>query len=124
MPSPYDWLPLAAALDDLDVVEGGPEAAAVESSRKAACAFVERARGDLFVGTDTDADGVPDVFTFTPGDDVVKGALLLTSRLYARKGTPAGIATFGELGAATILRTDPDVQMLLGLGRYATPRIG
>ena len=48
----------------------------------------------------------------------------LTARLYARKGTPAGIATFGELGAATILRTDPDVQMLLGLGRYATPRIG
>lgn len=124
MPTPYAWLPEAAALDYLDVAQGGDQAVTVESCRKAACAVIERVRPDLLVGTDTDADGIVDTWTFTPGDDVVQGALLLIGRLYARKGTPAGIATFGELGASTILRTDPDVQLLVGLGRYATPRIG
>ena len=121
-----DWLTAAAARDYLGVVAGGEAADVVESCRLAAVAVVERQRPDLFAyPVDSDGDGVLDrVPEFKPGEDVVHGTKLLVGRLYARKGTPQGIATFGELGAASILRSDPDVQLLLGLGRNAAPRVG
>lgn len=110
----YPWLPELDALGYLDVAQGADQAADVERCRLAACAVVERQRPDL-----VDATG-----TFVPGDAVRHGTLLLVGRLYARKGSPQGVATFGELGAASILRHDPDVGQLIGVGRYAFPRIG
>lgn len=121
-----DWLTAAAALDYLGVVAGGEAAASVEAARLAAVDLVERLRPDLVEFTvDTDGDGVLDATPeFMATDSIRLGALLLIGRYHARKGSPVGIATFGELGAASILRTDPDVAQLLGVGRYATPRVG
>lgn len=112
------WLAPAAALDYLSVVEGSDQAAVVESCRLAACRVVESKRPDLL---SVDAQGVE---TFAADEAVQHGTLLLLARLYARKGSPVGVATFGELGAASIVRSDPDVQLLLGLGRHASPRVG
>lgn len=117
MATPAPWLPPADVLGYLKVAAGSENAYAVELCRVAAARVVERARRDLKLAElpdplPADAD-VP--------EDVKHGALLLTARLYARKGSPQGVATFGELGASTILRSDPDVQLLLGVGRFGRP---
>ena len=73
----------------------------------------------------------PDLFRVVGGEaqtpdavdhaDVVFGAQLLTARYWARRGSPTGLASFGEFGAAAVVRLDPDVERLLGVGRYAKP---
>lgn len=56
--------------------------------------------------------------------DVVQGSVMLAARLFRRKGSPAGVESFGSLGAAYVMRTDPDVAMLLQLGPWAPPSVG
>lgn len=56
--------------------------------------------------------------------DTVEGANMLAIRLYNRRNSPAGVATFGAEGAAYITRNDPDVAMLLQIGSYAPPQVG
>lgn len=112
------WLPLADVLAHVgNVPVDSPNAGDVERSRLAACAYVERLRPDLL-----DAVAAPPVYLATP--DVAYGALLLAARLFARKGSPAGLASYGEFGPAAVLRLDPDVERLLSLGRHARPAVG
>ena len=115
-----DWLPADDVLAYLKVAAGSENAAAVLAARLAAVRLVERERGDLALDTLPDPTAPETVAAL---GDVRAGALLLVGRLYARKGTPEGIATFGELGAAMILRSDPDIGMLLGIGRHGRPGI-
>lgn len=114
----YPWLPLADCLAQCGVAPGAANAPEVERARVATAAHVERMRPDLAVA---DVDPLlPAVYT--PGADVIYGATLLVARLISRKGSPAGVAAYAEF-AASVLRTDPDAERLLGLGRYAKPRI-
>lgn len=109
---PAPWLPAADVLGHLGIDD--PESAAgvdAERARLAAAAHVERARPDLFLA------GV-----FTADAAVRYGAALLAARLYARKQSPAGLASYGEFGPAAVLRLDPDIERLVGIGRYAKPR--
>lgn len=52
------------------------------------------------------------------------GAAMLGARLFRRKNSPAGVESFGSLGAAYVMRTDPDIAMMLGLGTYQAPQLG
>jgi hypothetical protein len=114
MPAPlYEWL-TAAEVDDYLGRQGEFDSARAAAARHAAAAYVERARADL----------AADYAAQTVGADIRMGAVLLASRLYARKGSPQGVAGYPEFGAAPVPRLDPDVERLLGLGRHATPRIG
>lgn len=79
--------------------------------------FVESRRPDLFVTTPAEDEEDPDVVTFTPGADVVVGAAMLAYRFYSRRTTPLGVLGFSEDGASGILREDPDIAKLLGIGR-------
>jgi hypothetical protein len=54
----------------------------------------------------------------------VQGAGMLAARLHRRKGSPAGVEAFGELGAVYVQRNDPDIAWLLKLGRYQFPLVG
>lgn len=112
----HDWLPAAAVLDHVGVQADAPAAASVERARLAAAAIVERNRPDLAAAFSADPPTVDDA--------IVEGGVLLAARLHARKGSPAGIASYGEFGAAAVLRFDPDVAQLIGVGRYAKPAIG
>lgn len=56
--------------------------------------------------------------------DAVEGATMLASRLWRRKGSPAGVESMGTLGAAYVMRNDPDIAMLLRLGTWGTPEVG
>lgn len=56
--------------------------------------------------------------------DLVTGANMLAARLYRRRNSPAGLETFGDLGASYVQRYDPDVSQLLALGSHSYPAIG
>lgn len=124
----YEWLPLPDCLEEAGLPrDADPEQVAsaghVERKRVAAAAYVERMRRDLMLPGDPLADPpVPPAYAPTP--DVQAGAVLLTARLYARKGSPLGVASFGEFGPADVIRYDTDIERLLGLGRYAAPVVG
>lgn len=61
---------------------------------------------------------------WTVAADVVEGATLLAARLFRRKNSPAGVEAFGAEGAAYVMRSDPDVALLLGLGSHQRPAVG
>lgn len=118
---PYGWLPLPAVLSWLGMRSDDAGAEAVELARQAAADYLETQRPDLRVA-DVQLDGTAAPFAATPA--VVQAGVLAAARLYARRGSPAGLASFGEFGAAEVLRLDPDVARLAGLGRHAMPRTG
>lgn len=74
----------------------------------AARAYVEEHRKDLF------NDAVPPVYTPTP--DVKVGAALLAYRWYTRRTSPLGVIGSTDDGRSGILRHDPDINRLLGIG--------
>jgi hypothetical protein len=49
---------------------------------------------------------------------------MLAARLYRRRNSPEGVATFTADGAVYVQRNDPDVGMLLGIGSWAPPVVG
>lgn len=114
MADAHAWLPAADLLTWLKVTAGSDNANTAELCRVAAARVIERNRPELKLEELTDPADAP--------DDVQLGGVLLAARLYARDGSPQGIATFGELGASTILRSDPDIGQLVGVGRWAKPR--
>lgn len=126
------WLPATAVRDQLPGVAldgDGNLPADVELHRLAAADFVEDERRDLVipaVPAVLDVDGVtvlepavPASFGATPR--IVLGAAMLVSRLKARQGSPQGLVGFGEFGPATVMREDPDVARMLGIGRFGKP---
>jgi hypothetical protein len=60
----------------------------------------------------------------TPADAQSLGARMLAARLYRRRSSPEGVATFTADGAAYVQRNDPDIAMLLGIGSWAPPVVG
>lgn len=114
----HDWLPIQRVTRHIGLPDDAPVPVGVDEKRRAAAAVVERARKDLFGVDEVGAQ------TFAGDDAVVEGAALYAARLYARRETPAGLASYGEFGPAPVLRLDPDVERLLGLGRYAKPALG
>lgn len=116
------WLPVGVVLRQLGLPadQTGPQLVDAEDARVAAAAQVERARPDLVT---VDATGVA-VMVDPVDPDVIKAAQLLAARLYARKGSPQGLASYGDFGPAPVTRLDPDVERLLGVGRYDRPAVG
>lgn len=115
------WLPIGLVADWLQLDAAAPVTVQV---RDAAADYCQDKRPDLWVDL-IDPDTLLVVgreFVATP--KVVQAGILAAGRLYARKGSPAGLASFGEFGAAEVLRLDPDVDRLLGIGRHAHPRVG
>lgn len=121
MPSPYSWLtPATVAVElGLQLADGEQLPELAELARAAAGALVERARPDLVW-----ADSVTGESVDVVGGDVLAGGALLAARIHARGGSPLGVASFGEFGPGGVPRFDPDIDRLLGLGRYARPRVG
>lgn len=73
-----------------------------------------------------DADDAPTVEGAPPrGDwpaDLWRGAVMLAARLYKRRATPDAIAAAdGDFGPMYVARADPDISMLLRLGKWAEP---
>lgn len=60
----------------------------------------------------------------TPAEACTVGATMLAARLWRRRNSPEGVATFTADGAMYVQRNDPDIAMLLGIGAYAPPVVG
>jgi hypothetical protein len=56
----------------------------------------------------------PDVWP----DGVEFAATLYAARLYRRRGSVEGLAGYQDMGGVPVIRIDPDVQALLGLGPW------
>lgn len=106
--------------DDIGV---GLDLDALQAACDGARDFVEDKRPDLWIPADPEADP-PTVAEFDPPPRVIHGAALLAYRFYSRRSTPLGVLGFTEDGAAGIMRFDPDIQDLLGIGRSRRFRFG
>lgn len=93
--------------DDADAV--------MEAALAAARDYVEQRRGDLVTTDDAD------VTAFRPTPAVTWGTAMLAYRLYLRRTSPLGVAVTGFEGnaAGEILRHDPDLERMLGVGSAA-----
>ncbi|MFD4196624.1 phage head-tail connector protein [Amycolatopsis thermoflava] len=79
---------------------------------------------------DTAVDYVEDVrpeFNYTgdalsdapaPTARIRQGTIRLAGRWYDRRNSPNGLVDMGELGANRIPSVDPDIERMLGIGRY------
>lgn len=109
----YPWLPVERVRRWLKLMPEVP-GYEVEDVREAAADWIQDQRKDLFV---TVGEGDAAVTTFQPTPAVVQAAVLAAARLWSRMGSPAGLASFAEYGAAEVLRTDPDVTRLVRTGK-------
>lgn len=100
-----DWLTVPQALVLIGQESGDVDEPTFTGALDAACTKVEEKRSDLKDGSAFAADAA-----------IKLGTAMLAHRLYARRGSPLGAAQFTEFGAGTILRYDPDIGRLLGLG--------
>lgn len=110
----YAWLPLPLLLAQLGLPEDGPKSNAVDVVRLAAADEVEALRPDLPWAEPG----------YLPPPRIVQGACMWAARLWARRGSPSGLVSFGEFGVVNTPSFDADAERLLGIGRYAKPAIG
>lgn len=98
--------------------------AALEFWTAAAVDYVEDARADLMVVT-YDVDGVTVLSTeFVATDRVKAGTVLLAHRLYQRRTSALGIVGVTSDAVASVIRNDPDIERMLGIGRSRKWRFG
>lgn len=85
--------------------------------------YVEERRADLVVTTYAE-DGVTVLSSaFEPSPRIVGGAALLAYRLYQRRTAALGVVAAAQT-VGSILRDDPDVSRMLGIGRHRRWRFG
>lgn len=91
--------------------------AALARMLAAAVAFVERVRP----GFDYEQD--PLVNLPAPTNDLFLGTLRLAARWHTRRRSPDGLVQMAELGSSRVPNFDPDIDRLLGIGKYRAPVI-
>lgn len=101
------WLTVPQALALIELESGDTNENGFKGALDAACEYVEGKRAELLIG---------DPPVFTPGPTVKLGTAMLANRWYQRRGSPLGAAQYSEFGGGTILRYDPDIAKLLGIG--------
>lgn len=81
----------------------------------AAVSFIERVRPEFNYAAD------PLVDLPAPTDDLVLGTVRLAGRWYTRRRSPDALVAMGELGSTRVPSFDPDIERLLGIGKYRGP---
>lgn len=109
------WLSYTAAAAMVELSVAADSDVAWQADVDAACAWVEPKRPDLVTGTPP---------AFTPTADVKLGTAMLANRLYARRTSPLGTSQNTEFGGSDFLRSDPDIQKMLGIGLEGPFRFG
>jgi hypothetical protein len=113
------WPPeLQDVKDDLGVADNRDDVA-LAMALEAAIAYVEDARAGDFNFTADPASLLP-----APGRDLLLGTVRLAGRWHNRRRSPDGLIDMGELGTARVPSVDPDLERLLGVGRFRGPMVG
>jgi hypothetical protein len=84
----------------------------------AAVALVERELAGSYNFTGSTTSLLP-----TPTPDVFLGTVRLAGRWNERRNSPNGLIDLGELGQTRIPTVDPDIERLLGVGRWRPPMV-
>jgi hypothetical protein len=113
-----DWPPALPALkEDLKIAEGDTrDDDRLTTVLDAAVSFVEGVRPEF----NFDADPLSE--SPAPTADLVLGTIRLAGRWHTRRRSPDALIQMAELGAARIPSFDPDIDRLLGIGKYTPPR--
>lgn len=84
----------------------------------AAVLVVERLReGDFNFAGDPDSE-LPD-----PDADISLGTVRLAWRWHVRRRSPDALVAMADFGSTRVPAFDPDIEMLLGVGRHREPRV-
>jgi hypothetical protein len=116
------WPPTLAELKvDLDIDPNDVrQDARLTQSLDAAVDFVERVRPDYrYDPLVLEQFDKPD-----PTKDLVLGTLRYAGRLHARRRSPDGMVSMGELGSTRVSTGDGDIDRLLRIGRHQKARVG
>lgn len=111
------WPPTLADLKlDLKIDEGDTrDDEVLVRQLAAAVAFVQRVRP----GFNYDSDALSDLPA--PTADLELGTVRLAGRWFTRRRSPDALVAMGDLGSARIPSFDPDIERLLGIGKYRGP---
>jgi hypothetical protein len=82
----------------------------------AAISFVMRVRGADFNFDDDSASTLP-----APTADLCLGTIRLAGRWDTRRRSADGMIVMAEMGATRVASFDPDIDRMLGIGRFAPP---
>lgn len=86
----------------------------LQAALDAAVEFVTRVRGSSFNFAAAPTSTLP-----SPTSDIALGTVRLAIRQHTRRRSPDGLVAMGDLGVGRIPSFDPDIERLLGIGRYA-----
>jgi hypothetical protein len=112
------WPPeLQELKDDLGLTDDRDDAS-LSVLLDAAVAYVERELYGEF-----DFDGTLAGLVPFPTQDVSTGTIRLAGRWHNRRRSPDGLIDMGELGNARISSYDPDIERMLGIGRFRRPMV-
>lgn len=115
------WPPeLQDVKDDLGVADNRDDVA-LAMALEAAIAYVE---GPLGRAGEFNFTGDPASLLPTPDRALFLGTVRLAGRWHNRRRSPDGLIDMGELGTARVPSVDPDVERLLGVGRFRGPLVG
>jgi hypothetical protein len=112
-----DWPPTLELLKTDRGITDSRDDAKLTLDLDAAVSYVERVRG-----SDFNLSGDPLSEKPEPSADLVLGTVRLAYRFFQRRQSPDGMITMGEFGAARVASFDPDVERMLGIGRFAPAR--
>lgn len=115
------WPPLLQDLKDDVGVTDSRDDDALSTALASAVAYVE---GDQGRAGDFNFAADPLSLLPAPGPDLVLGTVRLAWRWHNRRRSPDGLIDMGELGTARVPSVDPDVERLLGIGRFRGPLVG
>jgi hypothetical protein len=113
----HTWPPLLAdfktdlgiSLSDVD------NDANLSSDLAAAVAYVQRVRPTFDYANNPMDCKVPVT------DDLWNGTVAYARRLYQRRRSPDGVVSLGDQGVGRVPVSDPDIERMLGIGRYQGP---
>src|SRR5690606_36380139 len=107
-------------LEDLKLdlsIEDDRDDAVLEQNLSAALDFAREVRSDLNWSADPDSD-LP-----APSATHELGVIRLAGRWFIRRRSPDALIQSADTGASRIPSVDPDIERMLGLGRYRKPVI-
>lgn len=107
------WPPQLEELKDDMGVDDVRDDARLQRQLDASVVFVERVRPRFNYAADPLSE-LP-----APTADLVLGTLRLAGRWHTRRRSPDGLIQMAELGSARVPSFDPDIERLLGIGRFA-----
>lgn len=111
------WATLTGLKSDMKQPDTDRDDAALTIQLDAAMAFVEDVHGGLYDFALSGSTTLP-----PPSANLVLGTYRLAARWFARRKSPEALMGGGEMGASRVPSFDPDIDRLLGIGRYMESR--